>query len=126
MPLSSDSEAANEMTLFCANLRKLRLEEISLICHILINAKIDKNVDEVASLLVCDQDDGGMGSISIFRSNDAPIALDIDARYVDVDGIEVLIRLSLDEHQNLIELDSWKVDFSPLKKYPTPDLISII
>ena len=43
--------------------------------------------------------------------------------YSDVDDVEVSITLIIDTHGNLIELDIWKVDNSPLLNLPNMDNI---
>ncbi|MGB2638232.1 MAG: hypothetical protein WAN32_04730 [Candidatus Acidiferrum sp.] len=43
-----------------------------------------------------------------------------EAQYVDSDGIPVSITINVDQNGQLFEVDFWKVDFSPLKRYPKP------
>jgi uncharacterized lipoprotein YehR (DUF1307 family) len=43
------------------------------------------------------------------------------AKYLDVDGVLVLIDLYLNDADELHEVDIWKVDFTPLQRYPSPD-----
>ena len=84
--------------------------------------------EDVESAVVEDADDGGMGSITFLQAASttaAPAArrlgkLIAERQYIDADGIPVVFALSLDQDGNLFELDAWKVDFSPLKRYPTP------
>jgi hypothetical protein len=46
-----------------------------------------------------------------------------EATYIDDDGVMASIELNVDETGRLFELDFWKVDFSPLRRYPrTEDL----
>lgn len=72
--------------------------------------------------LVTEMQDGGMGSIRFLGGNDRHRARSIaEARYIDDDGVVVSIELNVDETDNLFELDFWKVDFSPLLRYPNPD-----
>lgn len=72
--------------------------------------------------LVVDMRDGGMGTIRFLNGGDRrrsrPIA---EAEYMDDDGVSVSIELTVDESDELFELDFWKVDFSPLKRYPNPE-----
>lgn len=44
----------------------------------------------------------------------------VEVRYIDCDRIPVSIALNVDQHGRLYEMDFWKVDFSPLKRYPKP------
>lgn len=47
-----------------------------------------------------------------------------EAQYLDSDGVLVSIALNTDINGQLFELDFWKVDFSPLIRYPRPsDLV---
>jgi hypothetical protein len=68
--------------------------------------------------------DGGMGSLR-FRTPDnqrrhfsKKIA---EAEFTDEDGTPVSAVVNLDEIGELFELDIWRVDFSPLKRYPRPE-----
>ena len=48
----------------------------------------------------------------------------VEAQYVDSDGVLVSIAVNADNSGDLFEVDFWKVDFSPLKRYPKPsDLV---
>jgi hypothetical protein len=68
-----------------------------------------------------DMHDGGMGSVRFLTGDQAmgakPLA---EAEYVDDDGVLVSIVINADVNGRLREIDFWKVDFSPLKRYPTP------
>jgi hypothetical protein len=65
-----------------------------------------------------------MGSVRFVGEKDRRRAGSIaEATYVDADGITVSIELSVDEAGRLFELDFWKVDFSPLRLYPSPELV---
>jgi hypothetical protein len=78
--------------------------------------------------IVYTMDDGGMGSIR-FVTNDGDHVYQrdlINAEFTDTDGIPVFITLHLNTANKLFELDMFKGDFSPLKRYPIPqDLRSI-
>jgi len=75
-----------------------------------------------------DMADGGMGTIRFINARDesgsygATIA---EAEYLDSDGVLVSIALNVDAHGDLLELDFWKVDFSPLRQYPKPEQLRI-
>jgi hypothetical protein len=75
--------------------------------------------------LVRDMQDGGMGSIRV----DQPEARSfgktvVEANCVDSDGVLISIAVNVDGRGDLFEVDFWKVDFSPLRRYPAPsDLI---
>jgi hypothetical protein len=65
--------------------------------------------------------DGGMGSIRFVGSGARSFgkAL-VEAQYLDSDGVLVSITVNVDHQGQLFELDFWKVDFSPLIRYPKP------
>ena len=44
----------------------------------------------------------------------------VEAQYADSDGVLVSIAVNLDKNGDLFEVDFWKVDFSPLRRYPKP------
>lgn len=71
--------------------------------------------------LVVEMRDGGMGSIRFLKGSDRRRSRSIaEAEYTDEDGVSVSIELNVDERDELFELDLWKVDFSPLRRYPNP------
>lgn len=43
-----------------------------------------------------------------------------EAQYTDEDGVCVSIAINTDNKGDLFEVDFWKVDFLPLKRYPKP------
>jgi uncharacterized lipoprotein YehR (DUF1307 family) len=50
----------------------------------------------------------------------------VEAQYHDSDGVLVVITIYSDKNRELFEVDIWKVDFSPLRRYPSPsDLFSV-
>ena len=69
-----------------------------------------------------DMQDGGMGGIR-FCSDDRgqlPLTGIAEAEYTDDDGVLVSIVLNTDVKGAIYEVDFWKVDFSPLRRYPSP------
>ena len=73
--------------------------------------------------------DGGMGSIR-FRYPDAlrrRFGFELaTGRYKDSDGVPVNIAFNLDQYGDPYELDFWKVDFSPLLRYPRAQDVKIV
>ncbi len=74
-------------------------------------------------LLVQSMDDGGMGSLLLFpkgmtdkKRSFGGVASNYE--FADADGVKVLVSLNLDKEGELFEVDSWKVDFSPLIRIP--------
>jgi hypothetical protein len=68
------------------------------------------------------QDGGGMGGIRFLSDEKVrrPLAAIAEAEYKDEDGVLVSIVLNADSKGALYEIDSWKMDFSPLRRYPSP------
>lgn len=75
----------------------------------------DENVEEYEG--------GKMGSISLGGDVDAYDGDLIQVEYIDSDEIAVVITLTKDDKNHLLDLDFWKIDFSKLIDYPTPDKI---
>lgn len=107
--------------------RSLRVEE-----ETLIRSMFRSHKDSAALMLQVDVAmvdemlDGGMGSLRFSsdktRSLGAAVA---EADYVDTDGVPVSIVVNVDQNGQLFELDIWKVNFRPLKCYPSPEKITI-
>ena len=72
------------------------------------------------SLLVQPMADGGMGSLAIAPIGNGRRFGSVAAEYQfrDVDGTLVSAALMLDQQGAPFEVDIWKVDFSPLKRWP--------
>lgn len=108
--------------------RELRDEERALLLALARIAKIDNGLvsqEALDNARVRDMPDGGMGSIRFAPSGDGTNRSFGNAAgelwYVDADGVAVTFCLSLDNHGDLYEVDAWKVDFSPLKRFPQPE-----
>lgn len=69
--------------------------------------------------------DGGMGSVRFIhpespdeqRSLGQPV---VEGEFQDTDGVVVSMAINVDKRNQLYEMDLWKVDFSPLRRYPDP------
>ena len=75
---------------------------------------------DLERLRVSDMDDGGMGSL-LFESAkpDRSYGRTLsEGCYNDEDGFPVLVAINLDTENEIFELDSWKVDFSPRGRMP--------
>ncbi len=71
-----------------------------------------------------DMNDGGMGGVRFYEgdSRDRKMGRELaTVRYIDSDQIPVSISINLDQNGRLLKIDFWKVDFSPLRRYPTPN-----
>lgn len=44
-----------------------------------------------------------------------------ELQFDDDDGVPILTSLNIDQDGKLFELDIWKVDYSPVIKYPAPN-----
>jgi hypothetical protein len=70
-------------------------------------------------------DDGGMGSLRLATDEglqQQPGRLTgrraAELQFIDADGVPVLASLNLDQNGELLEIDIWKTDFSPLIRIP--------
>ena len=103
--------------------RKLRPEEVSLITWMI------KNTDEgdfisstLEDLIVEEMEDGGMGSLRVVVDGEDKRVYSRELAKVDlfdVDQMPVFISINLDAAGKFFELDVFKGDFSPLKKFPS-------
>jgi len=102
--------------------RLLREDERELVAA-MVASKGDNQrlVENLASVLVEEMNDGGMGSLLFVsdavldRRFGAQLA---EASFLDEDGVLVSVTLNVDQRGELFELDLWKVDNSYLKRFP--------
>lgn len=102
--------------------RSLREAELVLLLA-LLNSAPSISRGDLSAKVVENMSDGGMGSVRFLnnKGREAPYGATIaEAEYVDTDGMLVSIAVNIDERGDLLEIDFWKVDFSPLRKYPLP------
>ena len=126
--LRTTRPAEYERLLMIRPARELRREERALVLALSSIAKVDnKLVSQQAldNIRVRDMLDGGMGSIRFAAPGDAADrslgGAVGELWYEDADGVPVTFCLNLDNHGDLYEVDAWKVDFSPLKRFPQPE-----
>jgi hypothetical protein len=108
-------------------IRPLREEECELIRSLLSGVSAKATLEDTLSASrVTDMKDGGMGSIRFVQPEPRSFgkAL-VEAQYVDSDGVLVSIAVNADNSGDLFEVDFWKVDFSPLKRYPKPSDLAV-
>jgi len=110
--------------------RPLREKELALVKKLLAGTvKETRNHPRLDETRVQDMPDGGMGSIRFMqelaekRMFGEEIA---EGLFHDTDGVPVSVTLNVDQFDDLFELDLWKVDFSPLIRYPDLDDLAII
>ncbi|RYY90962.1 MAG: hypothetical protein EOO11_23315 [Chitinophagaceae bacterium] len=64
---------------------------------------------------------GALGDSGLQLSDEGEHAEDlVEATFMDDDRRAVYLTLTANDKGALYELDIWKVDFSPLKRYPAP------
>jgi len=102
-------------------MRYLSPAELAFLKLLLDKSQARKMVEtNLETVQVQTMDDGAMGSITFAHTRkptDGIYDRPCDAYFLDVDGTRVEVCLLVFEAQ-LIELDVWKVDFSPLKQFP--------
>jgi len=105
--------------------RLLREEEKILFTHLLrSHDNFHYYKMAINSCKVRDMLDGGMGSVEFFYREKKRLGGTLaEFQYTDIDDILVVITIYYDCDGNLYEIDFWKVDFSPLIRYPSPELI---
>ncbi|WP_338762481.1 hypothetical protein [Massilia sp. METH4] len=107
--------------------RSLRMEE-DLLIRAMLRDVADEEwlLNEIEHARVCDMDNGAMRSLRFAGDDRRSLGPRlVEAEYVDSDGVLVSLALNVDKDGRLYELDIWKVDFSPLREYPTGDRIVI-
>ena len=102
--------------------RPIRQNEQDLIEFLLKQLNLDPE-DYPIDEYVDEYEGGKMGSISLGGDVDAYLEDLIQVEYIDSDETAVVITLTKDEKNHLLDLDFWKIDFSKLIDYPTPDRI---
>ncbi len=105
--------------------RPLRKEE-----RALLNALLDScglkalSCAQLDGVRVTDMLDGSMGSIRFVQHAPRRYGKTLaEARFLDEDGALVSVALNADEQGDPLEMDFWKVDFTPLRRYPSPSEI---
>ena len=106
--------------------RKIRQEETELVTFLLQQINLT-SVNYPIAEEVFEYEGGIMGSINFAGSDPDAYAGDlIQAEYKDADGVDVVITLTKDKSNQLLDLDFWKMDFSKLIRYPKPELLGLL
>jgi hypothetical protein len=105
--------------------RKIRENERELIIFLLEKLNLDL-VDYPINEDVFEYEGGKMGSISMSNNPDDYEGDLIQVEYIDVDEIPVVITLTKDKNNQLLDLDFWKTDFSKLIVYPSVTEIKVM
>lgn len=100
--------------------RSLAADEKRLVQALIKEAgSLDLPFDWIDTVEVEPMDDGGMGSLRFLSSSAPKMNRQVaELRFRDADGVSVIASLNVDENGMPLELDVWKVDFSPLAKIP--------
>lgn len=100
-------------------MRHLTEHERLLVDHLATLAKLPV---DTATLLAAPMNDGGMGSLRFATDKASRFgSMASETSFEDEDGVYVLASLYLDKQGNLLELDVWKVDYTPLQRWPTAE-----
>jgi hypothetical protein len=100
--------------------RQIRDNEHSLIAFLLSRLSVSET-EYLINTQVYEYEGGKMGSISL-GEDDATYDSDlIQVEYIDADQTPVVITLTKDTNNLLLDLDFWKTDFSKLIQYPKPE-----
>lgn len=101
--------------------RPIRENELKLIRFLLSYLKVDESKFPISDTAF-EYEGGKMGSINLVNNNQGEYKGDIAiAQYIDSDGVIVMITLTIDSNNNLLDLDFWKTNFEKLEKYPSPE-----
>lgn len=104
--------------------RPLQPQELALVKFMISAGSRDELLSALPESLVEEMQDGNMGSLRFVTPEDPDRRYGskiVEAEFTDADGVLVSVALNLDDRGNLFELDLWKVDFSPLERYPKPE-----
>ena len=103
--------------------RQIRPQEKELVLFLL--KKLDLKAENYPiNESVFEYEGGKMGSISFGNGSADDYEGDlIQVQYFDSDNTPVVITLTKDKNNQLLDLDFWKTDFSKLIDYPKPEQI---
>ena len=105
--------------------RQIRPNEKELVLFLLAKLNLNPN-DFPISESVFEYEGGKMGSISFGSGSADDYEGDlIQVQYFDTDDTPVVITLTKDKNNQLLDLDFWKTDFSKLLQYPKVEEIVI-
>lgn len=104
--------------------RTIRPDEVALIHHLLRLANLPLE-DFTITDQVEEYEGGVMGSIGLGHPDATYVGDIIQVEYIDTDQTPVIITLTKDDKNRLLDLDFWKMDFSKLLTYPTPEKVTV-
>ena len=101
--------------------RKIRENEKAVVAFLLQKLGLSQEEYPIGENVI-EYEGGKMGSITFGNGDSSGYAGDlIQAQYTDTDNTPVVITLTIDQENKLLDLDFWKVDFSKLLRYPEPE-----
>ena len=104
------------------NKKRALREEEKIIIQFLLSKLNVADIEYAISDTVEEYEGSHMGSINLNNPNADLYDKDlIQAEYSDADKIPVVLSLTVDKNNKLLDLDFWKFDFSRLVKYPKPE-----
>ena len=109
-------------------MRKLNEQEITIIKKLICEQEIShhKLLIGIENLYVKELTDGGMGSLEFISEDRRHLSETIaEAEFYDEDNVPVFLFLGIDSRGELFELDVFKANFSPLKKWPSVDQLDV-
>lgn len=103
--------------------RKLSISEEKLIEFLIRKSSLEFDENWQEHMVVLPMDDDKMGSLHLFPKGEKDANRVFGQQisehiFKDNDGVDVIASLNIDNTGNLLELDIWKTDFSPLIKLP--------
>ncbi|WP_281615107.1 hypothetical protein [Flammeovirga sp. SubArs3] len=105
--------------------REVRQEEITLVQHLITLGGLKPESFELPTM-VDDYENAVMGSINFTPPEKAAYAGDIvQVVYRDSDEVPVVITLTKNVNNEILDMDFWKKDFSKLQTYPIPEKVAI-
>jgi hypothetical protein len=103
--------------------RNLREDEKALIADLIrAHDGPERLLESLADSRVEDMEDGGMGGVRFFARDGQLRHFGtqlLEVEFLDADGVALIVAINLDGQGELYELDLWKVDFSPLIRFPS-------
>jgi hypothetical protein len=112
-------------------LRDISQQEMALI-EALLKSNPDNThyIESLKDTSVVEMNDGKMGSLLLVPKGANVLKRSFGKQlatgdFFDEDGVLVSVALNVDSHGKLYELDLWKVDFSPLLRWPQPRQIKL-
>lgn len=107
-------------------MRKPNVKEIHLLEYLIRQSDVHLPNGWQDELMVEDMDDGGMGSLTLYPpiySAERAFGRQVsEYQFLDKDMTPVIATLYVDKQEHLLELDIWKVDYSPLLSLPNIQL----